>query len=60
MKRINRTDMGIKYRTDGDKMRSFNDAMSYIVLIIHNKSYIAIWMMGIIILNIKFSVSVAS
>jgi hypothetical protein len=26
MKRINGTDMGIKYGTDGDKMRLFNDA----------------------------------
>ena len=28
MERIHGTDMGIKYRTDGDKMRSFNDTTS--------------------------------
>jgi hypothetical protein len=28
MERINGKDMGIKYGTDGDKMRPFNDATS--------------------------------
>jgi hypothetical protein len=28
MERINGTDIGIKYGTDGDKMRPFNDATS--------------------------------
>ena len=28
MERINGTDMGIKYGTDGNKMRPFNDATS--------------------------------
>jgi hypothetical protein len=34
MERINGTDMGIKYGTDGDKMRPFNDAMSECLLFI--------------------------
>jgi hypothetical protein len=42
MERINGTDMGIKYRTDGNKMRLFNDATYVVVLIIHNISYTAI------------------
>jgi hypothetical protein len=34
MERINGTDMGIKYGTDGDKMRPFNDATSWCLLFI--------------------------
>ena len=29
MERIHRTGMGIKYGTDGDKMRPFNDVTAY-------------------------------
>jgi hypothetical protein len=34
--------MGIKYGTDGDKMRPFDDVLNVVVLIIHNISYTAI------------------
>jgi hypothetical protein len=36
--------MGIKYGTDGDKMRPFDDVLNVVVLIIHNISYTAISM----------------